>query len=145
MHGKEFLMDTLRTFFAISTLSTIAILVLGLMFVPGQPIGQGYEAFATPLIFGLVGSVPNLVMYSKRELSVKELLIRKVVQLILVEVLVLYTAFGDAKDMWDDYTLIAAVAVSIFLIYLIVTAISWCQNYLEAKRLTEDLMKFQNR
>lgn len=145
MHGKEFLMDSIRTFFAISTLSTVAILVLGLWFMPGENIGQGYEAFATPLIFGAVGTLPNIVMYSKHELKVKELLVRKVIQLILVEVLVLYTAFGDAQDYWSRRDVISSVAVSIFLIYIIVTVIEWFQNYITAKRMMEDLIKLQNR
>ena len=39
--------------------------------------------------------------------------------------------------------MIAGVAISVFVIYVLCTIIDWLQNYFTAKHMTEDLMKFQ--
>lgn len=145
MHGKDFLLDTIRTFFAVVTLCTVAMLVLGLWFFPDKKVVVGYEVFAIPLLYGVVGTLPNFVMYSKRELTVKELMARKVIQLILIEILVLFAVFFDSEAYWDRIDMIISVAVSIFVIYVVTSVIDWFQNYITAKRMMEDLIKFQNR
>lgn len=141
MSGKEFLMDCLRTFFAAVTLITITILILGLSLKPEEQFG--YEAFLAPLIYGAVGTLPNVVMYSKRELKVKELLIRKVIQLILIEVLVLFAAFASISDYEQHTSSFSGMVIGIFLIYVIITGIEWLQNSITAQNMTKDLVKFQ--
>ena len=141
MHGKEFAMECLRTFFAAVTLINVAICVLGLVMAPEETVG--YDAFMVPLIYGLLGILPNIVMYSKRELKVGELLIRKVIQLILVEVLVLFAAVCGVDDLSGRIPSLLGMAVSILVIYVIISLIGWSQNALMAKRLERDLVKFQ--
>lgn len=141
MHGKEFAMDCLRTFFAAVTLINVAICVLGLAMAPEEHIG--YDAFMVPLIYGALGTIPNIVMYSKREFKVRELIIRKVVQLILVEFLVLFAAFYGIDDFGSHIPVFVGMAVSILLIAVIITVMDWLQNALMAKRLTQDLVRFQ--
>ncbi|MBP3611269.1 MAG: hypothetical protein J6J42_13155 [Lachnospiraceae bacterium] len=141
MHGKDFILDWLKTFFLVVTLINAAMFIMGLYFMPENRFG--YEAFAAPLIYGLAGCLPNVVMYSRRELKVKELLVRKVLQLVLVEVLVLFAAFYDAGEQWLRADIIVSVAVSIFVIYVIANVFDWVQNTLSAKRMTEELLQFQ--
>lgn len=52
---------------------------LGMYFLPEMQFG--YEAFCVPLIYGAVGTIPNVVMYSRKELKVKEVFVRKFIQL----------------------------------------------------------------
>lgn len=141
MHGKEFVMDCLRSFFAAVTLINVAICVLGLIMAPEESVG--YDAFMVPLVYGLLGILPNIVMYSKRELKVGELLIRKVIQLILVEFLVLFAAFLGVDDFSGRVPIFVGMAVSILVIYVMISLIGWSQNALMAKRLERDLVKFQ--
>ena len=143
MHGKEFTIDLIRTFFTVVTLVNVAILVMGLWFAPD--IQFGYEAFEAPLIYGAVGTLPNIVMYSKKELSVKALFVRKVLQFILIEVLVLFAAFYGAEVYWQQPKIIVSVGISIFLIYVVASIIDWIKNYVTAKRMTDELVKFQER
>ena len=91
MRGKDFWIDFVRTYFMIVTLITLVMCVVGQVVMPDQTFG--YEAFTAPLIYALVGTVPNIVLYSKHELKVKELLFRKVLQLLLIEAGVLFVAF----------------------------------------------------
>lgn len=141
MHGKEFVMDCLRSFFAAVTLINVAICVLGLIMAPEETVG--YDAFMVPLIYGLLGTLPNIVMYSKRELKVRELIIRKVIQLILVEVLVLFAAVCGVDDLSGRIPSLLGMAVSILVIYLMISLIGWSHNALMAKRLERDLVKFR--
>ena len=91
MHGKEFILACLRSFFAIVTLVNVAVFVLGFTMDPERLFG--YEVFLMPLIYGALGILPNIVMYSKRELKIRELLVRKAIQLVLIEGLVLFAVF----------------------------------------------------
>ena len=116
--------------------------VLGIYFMPEARFG--YEAFLVPLIYGLAGTLPNVVMYSKRELKVGELLVRKVIQLILIEVFVLFAVFYDTEELlFQKFEIIGSTAVGIFLIYVISTLLELLQNYLTAKQMTEELQRFQ--
>lgn len=141
MHGKEFILDCIRTFFTVVTLINIVMFVLGLYFMPENQFG--YEAFIVPIIYGLAGTLPNLVMYSKRELKVGELIIRKVIQFILIEVFVLFAAFFDSGEQIRTGEIVGSTAGSILVIYVIATLLDWLQNSLAAKQMTEELKRFQ--
>ena len=143
MHGKEFILACLRSFFAIVTLVNVAVFVLGFTMDPERLFG--YEVFLMPLIYGSLGILPNIVMYSKRELKIRELLVRKAIQLVLIEGLVLFAVFYGDKNMGEHIPSIISIGVCIFLIYVIVNVIDWFQNYNLAKNMTKDLLEFQER
>ncbi len=141
MHGKEFVIDVIRTYFTVVTLINVIMFVVGTQVSPNYRFG--YEAFIAPLIYGAVGTFPNIIMYSKRELTVKELWVRKIIQLIVIEISVLFVAFYDADAMFQKTEIVVRVGVGIFIIYVISTIIDGVQDYLVAKKMTEELMKFQ--
>lgn len=141
MHGKEFVIDFIRTYFSVVTLINVAILIMGLQIATDSRFG--YDAFAAPLIYGAAGTLPNIVMYCKRELKVKELLFRKIVQFILIEVVVLFVAFYNQIDVAKQPKIIITVAISIFVVYVIASLIDWIQNSISAKQMTVELVKFQ--
>ena len=143
MYGKEFVLDCIRTFFTVVVLINVVMFLLSLYFMPEAQFG--YEAFAVPLIYGFVGTLPNVVMYSRRELKIGELIVRKVIQIILIEVLVLFVAFYDTAEQMIEQEIITSTAVSIFVIYVLATLFDWLQNYLAAKQITEELQRFQER
>lgn len=141
MHGREFWADCLRTFFTVVTLINIAMFLMGTTMMPD--VTFGYEALIVPVIYGLAGTLPNIVMYSKKELKVKELIVRKIIHFILTEVFVLFVAFYNSSNEGSASQLIGMVALSIFVIYVLATGFDWLQNYLSARQLTEDLKIFQ--
>ena len=143
MHGKEFVIELIRTYFSVVTLVNVVILIMGLQMAPNRSFG--YDAFAAPLIYGAAGTLPNIVMYSKRELKVKELLLRKILQFILIEITVLFAAFYNQTEIWKKPEIIISVAISIFVVYVIASLIDWIQNSISARQMTAELMKFQER
>lgn len=140
---KEYLRSQLAGFFISVTLINVAMFILGLMLQPDLKFG--YEAFAYPLIYGVIGSIPGLIMYSKKELSVKQTLIREFIQMILIITLVIAFMFGRFHVTKEYVSQIIGVSVSIMIIYVLVHVFAWLIDLKTANRMTEDLRVFQAR
>ena len=117
--------------------------ILGLFFQPD--LRFGYEAFAYPLIYCVIGSVPGLLMYSKKELTLKQTLIREFIQMSLIIVLIITFMFGRFKNIPELVPQIIGVSVSIVIIYVLVHFFGWLMDLKTAKVMTEDLKRFQQK
>ena len=140
---KEHLQTQLAGFFISVTLITAAMFILGLFFQPDMRFG--YEAFAYPLIYGVIGSVPGLLMYSKKELTLKQTLIREFIQMSLIIVLIITFMFGRFKNIPELIPQIIGVSFSIVIIYVLVHFFGWLMDLKTAKVMTEDLKRFQQK
>lgn len=138
---KERIREVISSFFISVTLINVAMLVLGALFQPDQRFG--YEVFLYPLIYGVIGVIPGMLINTTRELSVKQALIRKVMQMLLIIVLIL--AFMFAGGGLDEKKIVTAigVAISIAVIYVLVNAIQYMLDNRAARAMTEDLLRFQ--
>lgn len=141
MQGKDFINDLITTYFTLVTLITAVMYVLGIYYIPNASFG--YEGFAAPLIYAAYGTLPNIVMFSKKELSVKEFLIRKAIQFILIEVIVLAVALPGTATSPYNVEIAIALAISVFVIFILSHLFDWFQNSMSARRMTEDLLAFQ--
>ena len=140
VNGKEFAIRLMTTYFTLVTLITAATLGMGQYFEPEASFG--YEAFASPLIYGVCGTLPGIVMYSRKELSVKAFLIRKALQFVLIEITVLCAAFCDPnRELRTD--ILAGMGICVFVIFVLAHGIEWIEDCIAAKRLTEELLAFQ--
>lgn len=140
MSIRMFIKRQIANYFIVVTCITFLMGILGFIYEPDSQIH--YDAFFSPLLFGLLGIIPSLVSYSKRELSLKQMLIRKVIQLLLLEIIILgfsYIVGLDKNQM--ALTLILAVAV----IYIVVHVISWWNDDKKAKELNQELAMYQER
>ena len=97
----------------------------------------------SPLIFAGACIVPTLVTYSKRELSVKELIPRMVIEFILIEAVVLGIAVMSPGIDTARPVVVVVLSISVFLVYLLVCLIEWLKEMVEAKRMNKDLLKIQ--
>lgn len=140
---KDMIKDFFEGFFISVTLINLAMFILGLLFRPDQRFG--YEVFIYPLIYGLIGMIPILVVRTQKELSVKQIIIRKIMQLFLLMVLLLGCIFGQSLKDPNRIPAIIGIAFSIVLIYVLVNVIEWMMDERVAKDMTEDLLKFQKR
>lgn len=141
MQGKELINDMLYTYFMLVTMISGIMMVLGKRFIPDAQFG--YEAFGKPLIYAAYGTLPNVVMYGKKEFTMKQLLIRKMIQLILVEVIVINVAIPAEMIEVGKIEVVASLAISIFVVFVLTHLIAWFQNYMVAKKMTEELLAFQ--
>ena len=138
---RQFLIRKLMLFFTLSTLITIAIYILGTSFDPAARFG--YDGFLSPLIYAGVCVVPSLVTWSKRELKLRELLLRELLQFLLTETIVLGLAFRSSVINTSRPAVVIGIAGSVLVIYLLAFLISWATNSAEARETDRELQKFQ--
>lgn len=143
MKGKELIRDMVNTYFMLATMILAAMAVLGTYFMP--EVTFGYEQFETPLIYAAWGTLPNMVLYSKKELSMKQMLFRKIIQLVLVEIIVILVALPPEALKGEKNALMISLVSCVFVIYVLTHAIAWYQDSITAKKMTEELMVFQKK
>ena len=131
------------SYFISVTLINLAIYVTGMLFRPEQTFG--YEAFLSPLLFGLLTVIPTVILYSKKELTIRQLLIRKSVQLIMDIVIVIAVIFGSNEMNHETVAAAIGVAVSIVVVFAAVHGIEWLLAKKTARQLTKQLAEFQQR
>ena len=143
MQGKELLSKMFRNYFVLVTLINAVIFVSGSIAQPD--VRFGYSAFIMPLIYALAGILPQAVMYSNRELSIKEVLIRKFIQLLLIEFLVNGIILGE-DILQPEYTdFLKTISVCVVLVYVFANVISWVLDSMSARTLTRELVAYQNK
>ena len=138
---KDRIQDILKSFFVSTALINVAMYVCGSLFRPDQRFG--YEVFLYPLIYGFLATIPNFIMYSKKELTVKQAVIREMINILLIVAIIELFMFGG-KDMSNELCVQAiSVAVSIVVVYMGVVFIMYILDLKTARRLTDQLRVFQ--
>ena len=141
MRGKEFVNDMIYTYLMLVTMILGVMMVLGTHYMP--EVRFGYEEFGAPLIYAAWGTLPNVVMYAKKELTMKQFLLRKTIQLLLIEGIVISVATPAQIMEAGNAEVVVALAVGILVVYILAHLIIWFQNYVIAKRMTAELLVFQ--
>lgn len=140
MNLKEYIIKKVMMSFFISTACIgVAMGVLGIAFEPTRQFG--YEAYLFPPLYGLLGTLPQFVLYAKRELSIKELFIRKICHMLLLEGIIL--GFLYSNGALKEVALTLAVALSIFIIAVTVYLVQWVNDSRTARLFNEELKKMQ--
>ena len=140
---KDRIKETAGSYFISVTLINIAIFATGMLFRPEQTFG--YEAFLSPLLFGFLTVIPTMIMYSEKDLTVRQLLFRKAVHLLLDIVIVIAVIFAGNEMNKETVTAAIGVSVSIVIVFAAVHGIEWMLDRRTAKLLTEQLAAFQKR
>lgn len=141
MYGKDFLKHIAMSFFIIVTCVNAAAFVLGMLFRHDDVFG--YEAFLSPLMFGVCGCIPSLLLYSRHELSTREWIVRKILQLTALEAGLTLFAFGAEGIRQTESRVILSFCLSVFIIFLVVHLVSWLMNLRTARSMMTDLKEFQ--
>ena len=111
---KERIKNIAGSFFISVTLINLAILILGKILRPEQQFG--YEVFAYPLIYGVIGIIPALFVKSDKELTLKQAIIKEIVQMIMTVVAIVVFIFVGQPLTRDILITASAVALSIVII-----------------------------
>ena len=141
MSFRAFLKRCLMEYFVITTCVTAAIAILGLIL---DPVARfGYEAYFSPLIFGLVSLIPSLITYSRKELPLRETLIRKVLHFVVLEATLI--SFGFWAGILHGRVDSSVFALQVFAVYLAVNVISWLLDSKAAGEINEVLKSWQSK
>lgn len=141
MSFRAFLKRCLMEYFIITTCITAAIAVLGQSL--DSTARFGYEGFLSPLIFGIISLVPSFLTYSRRELSLRQALVRKVFHVIVLEAMLI--AFGFWTGILHNPSEASFFGLTVFVIYIAVNLISWLLDKKEAGELNRTLKSLQGR
>lgn len=143
MNLKSFVRSMCGIYFIVVTLINLAAFVLGSVYRPQAQFGYG--AFLAPLAEGFLGILPACVMYSRKELTLRQVLVRKVLQFILLEALLVWFVFGHTGLSKDNLEQIISFALTVFVVFLLVHVISFALDAGQAKEMTRDLLEYQKK
>lgn len=138
MTKKEFAIKLLNMFFIVTTLITIVMGVMGLIWERDRLLT--YEVMFSPVIIGFISVLPSIVMYSKKELTLRQLVIRKVLHLFLLEIELI--AFSKIMGIWNKVIGLPFV-VSILIVAVLVQVFLWLIGLQRANTITNELKAFQ--
>ena len=142
MKNKNIVSELIRIFFVTTTLITIASGVVGILYFKEATIG--YESFLSPPLFGFLSSLISIVNYSKKEMSISQAVIRKVIHLLLIEEMILglnYNANGN--NLAPQFYLILAVVT--MLIFVSVGVIIYMNDKKMSENFNRELILFQSK
>ncbi len=134
-----FVKKIMISFYITVTFIVLAMAILGLVFEPDTRMG--YEAFFSPLIFGAIATFPNLLTYSKEELSVRQALVRKIIHFFLLEILILTSLYFS--NMLTSVSITVSLALTILIIYTAVSTIMWINDKKTALEFNHALRIYQ--
>jgi hypothetical protein len=135
-----FVKKIMMSFFVSVTCISAVMALIGMMFEPDTRFG--YEALLYPLIFGAVATFPSFVQYSKKELSIWQAAVRKVIHFVLLEAVIFSVlCLGGALT---DMSVTVSLGVSVFVIDLTVNLVLWINDKRTAEEFNNALKKMQN-
>lgn len=140
MKFTEFLKRMFVIYFVIVTCINAVMGVMGLVFFPNMRFG--YDAFFSPLICGLISILPSFLLYSKKELSFHQVIVRKTIQYILI--VFLLVLINSLSSSWEWSSFIPLV-FSIFLVCIMVELVIWIMDYKKAEELSKYLKSYQKK
>lgn len=143
MTFKEHIKSVLSLYFIIVTFVNAATFVLGSIFRPDEKFG--YEAFLSPLVYAAIALVPMLCMYSKKELTFKQYVLREIFQLFAIEIVLIFFGLGVENLVPENLALTASFALAVLVIYVLVIIITWLFDLKQAKLINSELKDFQSR
>ena len=141
MEFKKFLTEKLILFFMLSTLITAAVSLIGSAYDKDALLG--YDALLAPMRYAALCILPTFVTWSRHELSLRELLFRKALMLVLLEGVMLYIAFTSPVIDTDRIRVVLTLMGSVLIIFLLVNLFLWLRDSVEAGRMNQDLENFR--
>lgn len=141
MSLKEILYKSLMIYLILVACITAGTAILGSLLDPEAKFS--YSAFSSPFIFAALGVIPNLLMYSSKELSNKQIVLRKTIQFAVIEAEVVGICIISPIIHTEKAEVLAGVMLSVLVIFMLVHLIIITNHYFSAKQLTKELMEFQ--
>ena len=140
---KETLIRALRLYTLLVTLITVALMILGYLLDRDRVFS--YEAFLSPLLYALIGTAATLVTRPGKELSVRSLIIRKVISLLLIEGAIILLALNSDTIPTDQSRVLPGLMLGILAVFLLTHIILYLADRKEAERLSADLARYQEK
>ncbi len=142
MTFKEFIASRIQVFFFLVTMILLAQVVLGNLIEPDRTLY--YKDFIGTFVMAGLCMLPTVVTYSKKELSLKQMIVRHIIQLVLIEGIMITLAVMGVEPSPQKLLSIVLIAVATAIIYALAILIMWYRQHIEAKKLTKLLIDIQD-
>ena len=136
---KEFLISRIQLYFLLVTLIFAVSMIIGMIFTPGQELY--YYQLIGPFILAALCVLPTLITYFRKEPTVRQYIIRHIIQLILIEGVVLTQIQPPDKENQVIFDIVLGAAV--LIVYLFASLMMWLNKVRQSKKLTEQLKLLQ--
>ncbi len=140
---KELLIRALRLYTLLVTLITVLMIILGNLLDRDRVFS--YDAFFSPLIYALIGTVATMITRSDKELSVRNLIIRKVISLLLIEGAIIFIALNADTIPTEKSWVLPGLALGVFAVFVLSHIILYFIDRKEAEKINADLARFQEK
>ena len=140
---KETLIRALRLYTLLVTLITVALMILGTLLDRDRVFS--YDAFLSPLLYALIGTAATMVTRPGKELSVRSLIIRKVISLLLIEGAIILLALNSDTIPTDQSWVLPGLMLGILAVFLLTHIILYLVDRKEAEKLSADLARYQEK
>lgn len=141
MSSKSSLSQMMMAFFVSTSCITVLEGIVGMLFLP--EVKLDYGAFFSPPLFGLFSVIFSFVNYSKKELSIRQVLFRRLLHLLMIEGLVF--GLNYAAGLKFTPALAWTLAFSIALVFILVYVVLWFMDRRSARIFNEKLKIYQSR
>lgn len=139
MSDRSRLSEMVMAFFICTACITLLEGVIGLLFFP--EVEFNYKAFFSPPLFGLFSILLGVINYSEKELSIRQVLLRRLFHLLLIEGMVFGIHFSNGISFTWVYACV--LALSIALVFISVHVVLWYTDKRSAARFNERLKIYQ--
>ena len=143
MRIKEKFGEAFRLYFILVTLITVLLMVLGLLFDSDRTFG--YEVFVSPLIYAAVSVIPVFFFHSDKEISMKQLIIRRIIQELSVEALILLIVFNAPNIPSERPGVVIAIAAGVLVVFILSMVVEYIFELTQANEMNGYLEEYRNR
>lgn len=137
---KDKIKKLIEIFLICHFLISVAIGACGMILGPDTKLG--YSDMFVPTLMAFLCTLPTLLTIQPEKLSAKQIVRRKILQVLMVEAIVLsmvHFGFHGINSIGGAFT----VTVSVLLVFAGVSLVDWVRGCMEAEELNRRLAKLQ--
>lgn len=138
---KEYLIRAFRLYTLLVTLITVLMIILGSLLDRDRVFS--YDAFISPLLYALIGTAATVVTWTEKELSIRKLIIRKAIALLLIEGAILFVALKSDTIPTEKNWVVPCLLAGVFAVYVLSHIILYFIDRREAEKISADLARYQ--
>jgi len=138
---KERLGEAFRLYFILVTLITILLMVVGMLFDSDRTLS--YDAYFSPLFYAFIGVIPVFFFQSDKELSMKRLIIRNVLYVLIVEAAILLIVFKAPNIPSDRIEVVISIAVGVLVVFILSLIVEYIFELTQANEMNAYLEEYQ--
>lgn len=142
MTFKEFAFGRLQLFFFLVTAILLTQIILGNAIEPEKVLH--YKDFTGTLVMAGLCVLPTFLAFSKKEPTLKKILIKEAIQLVVIEGIMFTISIIGIESSPKKTLSVALICVSVVVIYILAVLLMWYCQHLESKKLNGLLKEFQN-